>query len=46
VQYETQSLRFVERMHIAALEVLDDAGFEGLSVRQFDDADRRVVESG
>jgi hypothetical protein len=33
-------------MHVAALEVFNNAGFEGLSVGQFDDADRRGFESG
>jgi len=33
-------------MHVSALKVLDDAGFEGLSVGQFDDADGRGFESG
>ena len=46
MQYETQSVRFVERMHVAALEVLDNAGFECLGVGQFDDADRCGFESG
>ena len=33
-------------MHIAPLQVLDDAGFEGLRIGQFDDADRHGFESG
>jgi hypothetical protein len=33
-------------MHIAPLQVLNDAGFERLGVGQFDDADRCGFESG
>jgi hypothetical protein len=33
-------------MHVTTLEVLYDAGFEGLGVAQFDDADGRGFESG
>ena len=41
-----EAVRFVERMHVAALEVLDNAGFECLGIGQFDDADGRGFESG
>ena len=41
-----EALRLVERMHVTALEVFNDAGFKRLGVGQFDDADRRGFESG
>ena len=41
-----EAVGLVERMHVAALQVFNDAGFEGLGVGQFDDADRRGFESG
>ena len=40
-----EALRLVQRMHVAALQVFDDAGFECLSIGQFDDADRRGFKS-
>jgi len=33
-------------MHVAALQVLNDGGFEGLGFGQVHDADGRVIESG
>jgi hypothetical protein len=41
-----EAVGLVKRMHVAALEVFDDAGFEGLGVGQFDDADGCGLESG
>ena len=36
----------VQRMHIAPLQVLNDAGFEGLRVGEFHDAHGNGIESG
>ena len=38
--------RLVQRMNVAPLQVLNDAGFEGLRVGQFHDAHRNGIESG
>jgi hypothetical protein len=45
-QERGEAAGLVQRMHVAALEVLDDGGFERLGVGQFDDADGRGFESG
>jgi hypothetical protein len=46
VQYETQSLRFFERVNVAALQIFDQLRLKCLSVGQMNDADRHSLGLG
>ena len=46
VQERDIAVRLVQRVNIAPLQVLNDAGFEGLRIGEFHDAHRNGIESG
>jgi len=46
VQQSGEALHLFKRVHVAALQVLNDGRFEGLDFGQVHDADGRIIESG